>query len=189
MGRPGISSREVEMGSRRKIMLLLLVVCGAVVALSGSAATGTPPQPSPEPRFLVGAEWHLSFHCGGADVCDEATVCNFDTQSTEILRGPESDVSTHPHPELNGVLKLRIVAGEFQDKELGRIDATLRNESGLILYSGSGPFVGRSGGGAVVDRGILTATLYENGKPTSRQLVANFAYQITDHGLTGGFGA
>lgn len=168
-----------------------VIVLAAMVATltAGGVASATGVQ---EPSASVAASFTLTalqptvqIACPYPDLYDELDI---------HLTGTETDASFPPHSELTGNLTATLITylKVGATVSIGTFKATLTDPtSGLTLYTGSGSFAGRVDPRAhVVGRGLLVATLYENGVPTGGQLIANFTIDedLAFYGTTGEFG-
>jgi hypothetical protein len=174
------------MGSRRSVRLFVAVALTAL-AFSATNAWGL----VQEPGDAVAASFDLTalqpivqVACPYPDLFDGLRV---------ELKGTETDQSNPPHPELTGALHATLITylSYSQLNVVGNFNATLNGPGGQVLYVGSGPFSGLiNEQGHVVGRGLLSATLFENGVPTDKRLVANFTFDedLGFYGVTGDFG-
>jgi hypothetical protein len=174
----------------RHIRHYILISTGLtfLVAIGTGAAIADLP-PEPEPAGLVGATFVLRYPGGGVIDCSGVYF-----RGDLVARGREVSISKFSnHPELNGRLTLRQVVTSKNGRAVaGEIFATLRTDTGEILYRGNGTIAGGlDNQGGISYRGLLRSTLYSNGAPTDRELVANIAYRSDpeEGKLWGGFGA
>jgi len=174
------------MGSRRSVRLF--VAAGlAALALSATTAWALVQEPgdSVAATFdLTALQPIVQVACPFPDLFDGLRV---------ELKGTETDQSNPPHPELTGILTGTLITylSYSQPNVVGNFNATLKDAGGKTLYVGSGPFAGViNKQGHVVGRGLLSASLFENGVRTDKRLVANFSFDedLGFYGVTGSFG-
>ena len=159
-----------------------MAVLGSVVALGlvGSVASAS----IQAPRAIVAASFKLSpAHKGSGWACDGQ---NGGTEGEMFtVHGVEKDLSSSPHPELDGDLTVhvRLILPNGSPKRypvLVHLGMTLRDaSSGATKYTGSANLAGEVNGSRLSATGLLSAVLYANGKPSTRRLLAAIAITST----------
>jgi hypothetical protein len=152
----------------------MVALCSAVmVGWFGSNAAAT----RQAPRAIVAASFKLQTTSRGfAWVCigshGKASGSRFK------VGGHETDLSSPPHPELDGLLTVRVrevfpidTSGARYPARL-RLALTLTSGTGQIKYVGSAELAGKVADGHLTASGLLIATIYEDGRATDRRLVA-----------------
>jgi len=154
-----------------------MVALGAVLALgfTGSVASAA----IHVPKSIVAASFRLGpARSGSGEACD-GTNGGGEELAYEV-RGTETDLSSSPHPELDGHLtvRVRIALPNGHPRPYPvrvALQMTLRDSSGATKYTGSAVLAGQVNGSRLSATGLLTATLYAKGKPTNRSLLAAIA--------------
>lgn len=164
----------------------LLVATAALTAWSTASAAIKEPESIVAANFsLIAQQPYVQAACPYPNL--------YDALYNHLL-GTETDASTPPHPELTGNLRMTAVtylSALGSKASAGTVKATLTDDAGKILYAGRGSFAGMvTQTNHVVASGLLRATLYENGVPTERVLVASFTLDqsLFDYNITGQFG-
>lgn len=175
----------------RRVMIAL----GSALALGfvGSVASAS----VQVPRSIVAASFKLfPPRQGSGFECSDGHTGATGTMFT--ARGIEQDQSSSLHPELAGRLtaRVRVISPIGPPPPLYPVRVhllmTLRSSTGVIKYVGSADLAGRVQSARLRASGLLTATIYANGRPSSRRLLASI--EVTSGspdgtaGISGSFG-
>jgi hypothetical protein len=138
------------------------------------------------PSHSVSTAFALVFRASSITDCNDHVY-----REVFSARGHEDDHGLASNPRLSGRLTLRQDM-VFRNGRwgVGEVDMTARTAEGDLIYVGHGQVVAAlDGQGGFAVRGMMTATVYARGAPTSRRIRANIAYRVGDHSVDGGFGA
>src|SRR5438132_457524 len=174
------------MGSRMVARITVIVAAASTLLATADAWAVKEPAALVSAKFdLIAQQPYVQLACPYPDLYDELQI---------HLLGTETDTSYPPHQELTGNLDVHLYTdlNAFgEPSSVGRLDAVLTDPSGAVLYKGSGRFAGRvNSHGHVVGAGFLVASLYENGKRTAKQLLANLTLDqdLGTYNVTGNLG-
>jgi len=154
--------------------------CVVVLGLVASVASAS----IQAPRAIVAASFKLAPpRQGSGFACDGPHGSAQGDAFTS--RGTEKDLSSSPHPELAGRLTVRVkmilpsnTSSRYPVSV--HLEMTLRDSSGATKYVGSADLAGQVNNSHLSATGLLTATLYAKGKPSSRRLLAAIAITSDD---------
>jgi hypothetical protein len=155
----------------------MVALCSAVmVGWLGSNAAAT----RQAPRAIVAASFKLQPASRGV-----AWACSGSHGGASgrrfTLHGAETDLSSAPHPELDGLLTARVrevfPVDTSGSPHPGRVHLglTLRSSTGQIKYVGTADLAAKVVDGHLMAGGLLIAAIYDSGRPSERRLVADIA--------------